>query len=761
MATLAKYQKELNKARFIVEGIEESIDSVDKDDIALAYERIVRLIQGLEQAKDEVIQSMLEEDKTMSEIKEWNIKQKEEIIFFRDKRKRFKGKLEEINDREEMRKRESDFEHQKSVMEEQFRIHREEEREREAIKIRLQEREEEMYQRKLAMEREVEKERKEEEKSKPQAVKLQKYTITPFNGDYKDWLRFWNQFSIEVDGSTIAEISKFNYLLELVRGKPRDDILGLPHTVEGYCEAKRILEANYGKDIKVHKSFIKELEGLPAIHQGFKLQDVHEFHDKLARITRTLKTMRKIQGAQSYVYSLMDKLGPVRELIIQRDDKWEEWGLEELTENLHKYVDRNPLPAESFERVKPKETIPQWNRDGDKLLLANESRQQRRVRGCVYCGLSNHKGINCNKVLDIATRRDILRKNKLCFNCTGFGHPAAKCRSKGCLKCGSRHHTSLFDAIISPIQPTEKPPENTVEKALGAVNREAALHPIVVAKVNGINARILLDTGAGSSYICTKLITDLKLKPKRAETRTIEQLYGTVTKQVEIYNVTITSNAVEDFKMSLDCINGEKEILTHFPNQRIREIKKNNQPLRRLVFSDEETSDDKLPVHLILGVVDYQRIKSNEPGILGYNPDKDPGAELTMLGWVLLGRAVSSTPEPEKNFFLNSSKREFEQMCSLDVIDSAGNTKQDESLHQDFTDHTERLAWEEDHYPLPTNRELSLARLKSTTERYRTLRTTKHGTTRKKMKTRRKRKRKKMDKKRISKTKHSGGLPEF
>ncbi len=44
-----------------------------------------------------------------------------------------------------------------------------------------------------------------------QSVKLQKYTITPFYGDYKDWLRFWNQFTmVEVDGSSIAEISKFN-----------------------------------------------------------------------------------------------------------------------------------------------------------------------------------------------------------------------------------------------------------------------------------------------------------------------------------------------------------------------------------------------------------------------------------------------------------------------------------------------------------------------------------------------------------------------
>ena len=56
---------------------------------------------------------------------------------------------------------------------------------------------------------------------KPQAVKVQKYSITPFTGDNKDWLIFWNQFVVEDDNSKISEISKFNYLLELVEGKPK------------------------------------------------------------------------------------------------------------------------------------------------------------------------------------------------------------------------------------------------------------------------------------------------------------------------------------------------------------------------------------------------------------------------------------------------------------------------------------------------------------------------------------------------------------
>ena len=96
--------------------------------------------------------------------------------------------------------------------------------------------------------------------AKPQAAKLQRHTITPFQGDYKDWLRFWNQFSVEVDGSSMVKSSKFNYLLELVKEKPKEDILGLPHSTEGYAEAKIILVDTYRKPFKAQKALIKDLE---------------------------------------------------------------------------------------------------------------------------------------------------------------------------------------------------------------------------------------------------------------------------------------------------------------------------------------------------------------------------------------------------------------------------------------------------------------------------------------------------------------------
>ena len=158
---------------------------------------------------------------------------------------------------------------------------------------------------------------------------------------------------------------------------------------------------------------------------------------------RILATMKKLEGAQSYVYSIMDKLGPIRETMAQKDDDWKKWGLEELVENLRKYTNRNPLP--------------------------------------------------------------------------------------------------LVESSLPPTSPT-------------------TLHATVIAKVGGLQARIMLDSGAGSSYISSSLLTELKLKPYRTERRVIEQMYGKVDKLFEIYKVRVESNTIEGFELELRCINAEKPV---------------------------------------------------------------------------------------------------------------------------------------------------------------------------------------------------------
>ncbi len=44
------------------------------------------------------------------------------------------------------------------------------------------------------------------------SVRLPKINITPFDGSYMDWPRFWGQFTETVDKAHIAAINKFTYL---------------------------------------------------------------------------------------------------------------------------------------------------------------------------------------------------------------------------------------------------------------------------------------------------------------------------------------------------------------------------------------------------------------------------------------------------------------------------------------------------------------------------------------------------------------------
>ena len=132
-----------------------------------------------------------------------------------------------------------------------------------------------------------------------------------------------------------------------------------------------------------------------------------------------------------------------------------------------------------------------------------------------------------------------------------------------------------------------KPPS---DRFYGANDLQMTLYSSVLAKVNSVQTRIMLDSGAGSSYISANLLNKLNIKPCRSESRVIEQVYGTVDKRVDIYNVHVESNAIDNFGIELHCVNAEKPVLTYLPKPKISEPKQQNHRIRRLVFSEEKAT---------------------------------------------------------------------------------------------------------------------------------------------------------------------------
>ena len=103
------------------------------------------------------------------------------------------------------------------------------------------------------------------------------------------------------------------------------------------------------------------------------------------------------------VYTLMDKLGPVQEILVQKDDDWEEWGLEQLVENLRRYVERNPLrDSEDNKRRKEDFKHRPWIKEKEKpekLLFGNNGGQPGRKPNFVYCNSQEHNSLTVQKYL--------------------------------------------------------------------------------------------------------------------------------------------------------------------------------------------------------------------------------------------------------------------------------------------------------------------------------------------------------------------------
>ena len=110
-----------------------------------------------------------------------------------------------------------------------------EEKEKEEHDAQLREKkyDEEMRFEKAKLEQKQKYEKKIEEKKEQNInTKLPKLVITQFKGTPTDWLRFWGQFTAEIDAADISQITKFSYLKELLEPQVRPSIDGLPLTTE-------------------------------------------------------------------------------------------------------------------------------------------------------------------------------------------------------------------------------------------------------------------------------------------------------------------------------------------------------------------------------------------------------------------------------------------------------------------------------------------------------------------------------------------------
>ena len=455
-------------------------------------------------------------------------------------------------------------------------------------------------------------------------AKLPKLVISKFDGSYMDWPRFWGQFSEAIDKSSIAPISKFTYLCELLTSKVKRTVEALPYTSEGYNRAKAILKDRYGKDSEIVKAYVKEIMDLPYITSANPAK-IHEFSEKLSTCVQALETMKKLDQVNGNVSMAMDKLPGIRGDLVRTDPDWETWDFVKLSEALQQWTRRNPVDKRATE--KGREEVNQ-KRDRPHKLFQAQNREFK-PRGCVYCGDVGHKATECEKITNVVERKQVLAKKGLCFNCATRVHRASECKSKtSCQHCNRRHHSSICDAVCEQLP---KPEENSgndekTKRLLTDGGRDCdGIFPVVVVEVEGITCRPLIDSGAGSSYASAKLIDMLKTKPSETRTQRIDMLMSSRIERMEVYDTAIGS-VDGSFKMQVRLTKINKGELLSIDNPNYERLIKEHEYLKGVEVTDHDAKQ-KLPIHLLLGSGEYARIKTKERPLVG--KDGDPVAEKT------------------------------------------------------------------------------------------------------------------------------------
>ena len=654
------------------------VEKANREGIERHRDALRAIVKKVESVKTKIEQAKLESGVQVDELTEWSAAVEAQQETADEEITHLSDRLVQMNYKTRMQAKESEEELAERDRQKQLAF------ERTQLEMRL------TYEKKI----EETKQAKTTEPTSTQAAKtakLPKLVITKFRGDLTDWPRFWSQFETEIDKAEIAGVTKYSYLKELVDPKIRTEIDGLPFSSEGYERAKNILARKYGQTSEVVNAYVENIMSLPTIG-GTQPARIHDFYEKLLFNVQSLETMGKLREVNGYVRMTIDKLPGIRGDLVRTDDSWREWNFPKLVDELRKWTERNPIQLKQSDKP--------WR---DKNFQIQQDRDGRN-RGCVYCGKQEHKSVDCKTVVTVDDRKKVLSNKRLCFNCTGSKHRAEDCRSRSlCQICQRRHHTSICNSVSNQLMTA-----TTME-------RPTVIYPVVVVEVLGVKCRALLDTGAGSSYASAALLDRLKIRPHQREVRQIEMMMGVVTKPVEIFKVQISS-LKGDFLLETDVTLVNKKQLLSLENPHYQQVLERYDHLKGVKMDDMDTKEF-LPVHLILGVCDYTKIKTETAPLIG--AANDPIAEKTKFGWTIIspGKEVDLSPM----FLTQTSTVDYDNLCRLDVLGLADcATGDQEEVYSEFKEQLRRgeegwyetsLPWKGNHPPLPSNEAGSLRRL--------------------------------------------------
>ena len=156
---------------------------------------------------------------------------------------------------------------------------------------------------------------------------------------------------------------------------------------------------------------------------------------------------------------IMSKLLSEIRLQIARNSKDSVWKMDEFSNVIKMARWRKQARTENHPKHRD---MPNFVINPHFSVLWSHSKVRAANRKCVFCW-NVHYLASCDVVKDTAKWRNILERDKRCFNCLRFGHDVKECSNRNtCRHCGQRHHQSICSLRDQKsAKPKEISPEET------------------------------------------------------------------------------------------------------------------------------------------------------------------------------------------------------------------------------------------------------------------------------------------------------------
>ena len=394
--------------------------------------------------------------------------------------------------------------------------------------------------------------------------------IQPFTGKSLEWQAFAAAFEDEVlHNEAFPDSRKRTFLQRLCQDSAATKFAEFSRISTDVYDIYDNLRAEYENKHAIKRDIENLILAMPTVRDDADVLNLESLEAKLSEIIRTIRSLD--QQFENYLLlyvadvanklwlrqrkevictcdSLDDVLRSIKELV-KRGRRW------------RLYCDNAPAnqtPAPPAPKPRPVQHSwsPSMNQHRQVCTMEVDSKTD--ARKCVFCA-QDHPSLNCNVPLTYQARRAAVLDNQLCKNCLSPEHFEKVCPLAGkiiCGRCKELHPTPLhevrFYTKTAPNPAWAGSSDTSVKtlegSAITIVGRSTTDRPTMKGLANGIDTKILLDTGSEQTMISPDLVLPAqRYVADRVRIRTVDGEAPTAT--LEDYSIvqlsSFTGSSVE------------------------------------------------------------------------------------------------------------------------------------------------------------------------------------------------------------------------